>query len=105
MAVYWMTEALPLAVTSFFPLFLFPLLGVRKAKDVGPNYLKVCATDFYGWTVVLGHELLVPRQSNDGLGRRGVRTAPTCRVECPTIDGLQSEMVMWPGHKRTAGDY
>jgi sodium-dependent dicarboxylate transporter 2/3/5 len=43
MAVYWMTEALPLAVTSFFPLFLFPLLEVRKAKDVGPNYLKVYA--------------------------------------------------------------
>jgi sodium-dependent dicarboxylate transporter 2/3/5 len=38
MAVWWMTEAAPLAVTSMLPLVLFPLLGVRSVSDVAPNY-------------------------------------------------------------------
>ncbi len=38
MAVWWMTEAAPLAVTSMLPLVLFPLLGVRDVRDVAPNY-------------------------------------------------------------------
>jgi len=38
MAVWWMTEAAPLAVTSLLPLVLFPLLGVRSVRDVAPNY-------------------------------------------------------------------
>lgn len=29
MAVYWMVEALPLAVTSLIPIVLFPLLGIQ----------------------------------------------------------------------------
>ncbi len=38
MAVWWMTEAAPLAVTAMLPLLLFPLLGVRSVRDVAPNY-------------------------------------------------------------------
>jgi sodium-dependent dicarboxylate transporter 2/3/5 len=38
-AVYWMTEALPLVVTSLLPLVLFPVLGVLSAKDVGVAFL------------------------------------------------------------------
>ncbi|MEJ2582893.1 MAG: SLC13 family permease, partial [Acidobacteriota bacterium] len=38
MAVWWMTEAAPLAVTAMLPLVLFPLLGVRGVRDVAPNY-------------------------------------------------------------------
>jgi sodium-dependent dicarboxylate transporter 2/3/5 len=38
MAVWWMTEAAPLAVTAMLPLVLFPLLGVRNVSDVAPNY-------------------------------------------------------------------
>ena len=38
MAVWWMTEAAPLAVTAMLPLVLFPLLGVRSVRDVAPNY-------------------------------------------------------------------
>jgi len=37
-AVWWVTEAAPLAVTSLLPLVLFPLLGVRPVRDVAPNY-------------------------------------------------------------------
>jgi sodium-dependent dicarboxylate transporter 2/3/5 len=38
MAVWWMTEALPLAVTAILPLVLFPLLGVRSIDATAPSY-------------------------------------------------------------------
>lgn len=38
MAVWWITEAIPIPATSLIPLALFPLLGVMKATDVGPTY-------------------------------------------------------------------
>lgn len=41
MAVYWVSEAVPLAVTSLLPLVLFPILGVLTAKQVATEYLQV----------------------------------------------------------------
>ena len=38
MAVWWVTEAAPIAVTALLPLVLFPLLGVRSVREVAPNY-------------------------------------------------------------------
>lgn len=38
MAVWWVTEAAPLAVTSLLPLVLFPLLGLRPVSAVAPSY-------------------------------------------------------------------
>lgn len=38
MALWWIGEAVPLAVTSLMPLILFPLLGILPSKDVAPNY-------------------------------------------------------------------
>ena len=38
MAVWWVTEAAPLAVTAMLPLVLFPLLAVRGIRQVAPNY-------------------------------------------------------------------
>jgi sodium-dependent dicarboxylate transporter 2/3/5 len=38
MAVWWMTEAAPLAVTSMLPLVLFPVLSIRGIREVAPNY-------------------------------------------------------------------
>jgi sodium-dependent dicarboxylate transporter 2/3/5 len=38
MAVWWMTEALPLAVTALVPLVLFPLLGLRGIEATTPAY-------------------------------------------------------------------
>ncbi|MEO8495447.1 MAG: DASS family sodium-coupled anion symporter [Planctomycetota bacterium] len=38
MAVWWMTEAIPLPVTSLLPLVLFPLCGVLELKDAAPPY-------------------------------------------------------------------
>ncbi len=38
MAVWWMSEALPLAVTSLLPLVLYPILGIMKTSAVSPNF-------------------------------------------------------------------
>ncbi len=39
MAVWWMTEAIPLAITSLLPLILYPLLDIMKTSDISPNYM------------------------------------------------------------------
>jgi len=47
-AVFWMTEALPLAITSLLPVVLFPLLGVMSTTRVCPNYMKEASMMFMG---------------------------------------------------------
>ncbi len=38
LALWWMTEALPLAVTALLPVILFPLLGLRSLEETTPSY-------------------------------------------------------------------
>lgn len=38
MAIFWVTEAIPLAVTALFPFILFPLLGVLDEKIIAASY-------------------------------------------------------------------
>ena len=52
MAVWWMTEAIPLAATALLPLVLFPLLGIMPAKAVAPQYLNDTIFLFVGAFVV-----------------------------------------------------
>ncbi|XP_076435049.1 Na(+)/citrate cotransporter-like isoform X2 [Babylonia areolata] len=51
-AFFWMTEILPLAVTSLFPVFLFPMFGIMSAKDVCSSYVKDTLMLFLGSLVV-----------------------------------------------------
>ncbi|XP_075745943.1 Na(+)/citrate cotransporter-like isoform X2 [Rhipicephalus microplus] len=39
MAIYWVTEVIPLAITSLMPLVLFPLLGILSSQRVASFYL------------------------------------------------------------------
>ncbi|NXP06653.1 S13A2 protein, partial [Thinocorus orbignyianus] len=39
MALFWCTEALPLAVTAFFPVLLFPLMNIMDSTAVCQEYL------------------------------------------------------------------
>lgn len=41
MAVLWLTEALPIPVTSLVPIFMLPMLGVSTAKEVSSSYVTV----------------------------------------------------------------
>jgi len=52
MAAYWMTEALPIPVTSLIPMVLFPLLGVCSTNEVGVNYLKSTNFMFIGGLIL-----------------------------------------------------
>jgi sodium-dependent dicarboxylate transporter 2/3/5 len=38
MAIWWMTEVVPLAVTAMLPMILFPACGILKASEVTPPY-------------------------------------------------------------------
>ena len=38
MALWWITEIVPLAITSLLPIILFPVLGVMNGKLVASNY-------------------------------------------------------------------
>ena len=38
MALWWISEAVPIAVTALLPLVLYPLLGILPSKAVAPNY-------------------------------------------------------------------
>ena len=51
-AVYWVTEAIPLAATSLLPLFLFPALGVLTAGETAVNYLNDTNMLFVGGLMV-----------------------------------------------------
>ncbi len=38
MAVWWTTQALPLAITALLPLVLFPALGIQSGKETASTY-------------------------------------------------------------------
>ncbi|NWX25362.1 S13A1 protein, partial [Notiomystis cincta] len=39
-AIFWLTEALPLAVSALLPAFMFPLFGIMESKQVAAAYFK-----------------------------------------------------------------
>ncbi|XP_060587393.1 solute carrier family 13 member 2-like [Ruditapes philippinarum] len=52
MAILWLTEAIPIPVTSLMPIFLFPLLGVAKAKDISSAYVTDTTMLFFGGLII-----------------------------------------------------
>jgi len=52
MATWWITEALPLAVTALLPVVLFPLLGVMDGKEVSSTYFNHIIFLFLGGFMV-----------------------------------------------------
>ncbi|NXU47961.1 S13A1 protein, partial [Turnix velox] len=39
-AIFWLTEALPLGVSALLPAFMFPLFGIMESKEVATAYFK-----------------------------------------------------------------
>lgn len=57
MAVWWVTQAMPVAVTSLLPLALFPVLGIQSAKRVGESYFADSSFLYLGgFIIALGIE-------------------------------------------------
>jgi len=52
MAAWWITEAIPLAVTALIPLVLFPLLGIMNGKEVSGQYVNHIVFIFIGGFLV-----------------------------------------------------
>ena len=52
MAIWWMTEAVPLAVTALLPVVLFPLLGIMSGREVAPLYFNHIIFLFVGGFMV-----------------------------------------------------
>jgi len=52
MALWWITEAVPLAVTALLPIILYPILGVMNGKDVAPIYFNHIIFLFIGGFLV-----------------------------------------------------
>ncbi|CAF4156283.1 unnamed protein product [Rotaria magnacalcarata] len=56
LTVYWVTEAMPYAVTSLFPLALFPMTGILPGEIVCLNYFKDITTLLIG-SMILAHAM------------------------------------------------
>jgi len=48
MAVWWITDAIPLFATALLPMILYPLLGILKGKAVAPVYINSTIFLFMG---------------------------------------------------------
>ncbi|OGU37043.1 MAG: sodium:dicarboxylate symporter [Ignavibacteria bacterium GWB2_35_6b] len=51
-AIWWITEPVPLAVTSLLPLILFPVLGLLSAKDTSQAYINSTIFLFMGGFII-----------------------------------------------------
>ena len=52
MAVWWITDAIPLAATALVPLVLFPSMGLMKGAEVAPVYVNSVIFLFLGGFLV-----------------------------------------------------
>ena len=52
MAVWWATEAVPIAVTALLPIVVFPLLGIATIQDTVPPYANKVIFLFLGGFIV-----------------------------------------------------
>jgi sodium-dependent dicarboxylate transporter 2/3/5 len=52
MAIWWISEAVPLAVTSLLPVILFPALGIMSGRSVSPIYFNHIIFLFIGGFLV-----------------------------------------------------
>ena len=52
MAIWWMTEAVPIAITALLPVVLFPLFGIMNGKAVSATYFNHIIFLFIGGFIV-----------------------------------------------------
>jgi len=79
MAVWWITEAIPLFATALLPMILYPLMGILKSNDTAPIYFNSTILLFLGgfmialtmekWNLHKRISLLIIRFVGGGPGR------------------------------------
>lgn len=52
MAIWWVTEVIPLAITALIPIVLFPVFGIMNGKDVSMAYVNHIIFLFIGGFIV-----------------------------------------------------
>ena len=52
MAIWWITETVPLAATALLPLVLFPLLGILSGRETAPAYVNSIVFLFLGGLMI-----------------------------------------------------
>ena len=52
MAIWWITEAVPLAVTSLLPVFLYPATNIMSTTDIAPSYMNQVIFLFIGGFII-----------------------------------------------------
>jgi len=64
MAIWWITECVPLAATALIPLIAFPLFGILTGKEIAPKYFNSIIFLF------IGGFLIAQAMENTGLHKR-----------------------------------
>lgn len=52
MAIYWMTECIPLPITAFLPAILYPLFGIASSDKVTSAYLQDSILFLFGGCII-----------------------------------------------------
>ena len=52
MLIWWMTQAVPIGVTSLLPMILFPLIGIQPISEVSTHYANPIIYLFFGGFVL-----------------------------------------------------
>ena len=64
MAIWWISECVPLGMTALIPLIAFPLLGIATGKEIAPRYFNSIIFLF------IGGFLIAQAMENCGLHKR-----------------------------------
>src|SRR3546814_18848475 len=83
MAIWWMTEALPLTVTALLPFLTVPAFGVMNANAIAKEYYSPILF------LILGGAFLALAIERVGLHRR--LALALLKRASPTASGLRSE--------------
>ena len=106
MAIWWMTEAVPLAITALLPLVAFPLLGIGSIEQVSARYAHPLIFLFLGgfllakamevWGLHRHLASQVVRLGGDGPGRVIASVMAVTAFLSMWISNTATAMVMLP---------
>ncbi|MFT4886675.1 MAG: sodium-dependent dicarboxylate transporter 2/3/5 [Pseudohongiellaceae bacterium] len=65
MAIWWITEAIPLAATALLPIVLFPLMGIMRGRELpAANRIDLSSASFNGDFSAADFDIIFPNVAN-----------------------------------------